>query len=386
MSDFKNISDFRKSKSSKYSYQDPTYLSFLLMFDFHDNANSPLLSGAAENFIEKLGPQYSDSLKALKDFIKSLKIINNELPWYWQSISGLDRIQKYQPENPYFGGDEAMITISTLESLNLPSAGLMYLYKKAAFDIEKWNYILPANLRKFRVYVYVSEVRTIKNISKPSISGANLNDFPSNFKPSIGIDNKNSEISGTEGRPYFMFSLGNCEWNMESGTTAFAELNKSPESNAVGEIQFMYETLNKVEARVLNGIIDPNTDIMAPAPDSENKSYDSLGDWAKDFAVGKLKDLKDRAVQDLKTTAINRMQELQAEAKRQTVGRLNATVNNAYQDFVNRVDGNQNPVVQENNIKAAIADNVHGLIEGENNIETALQQAAAKSLGNVYEQ
>jgi len=119
MSDFKNISDFRKSKSSKYSYQDPTYLSFLLMFDFHDNANSPLLSGAAENFIEKLGPQYSDSLKALKDFIKSLKIINNELPWYWQSISGLDRIQKYQPENPYMGGDEAMITISTLESLNL---------------------------------------------------------------------------------------------------------------------------------------------------------------------------------------------------------------------------------------------------------------------------
>ena len=48
MSDFKNTQDFRKSKLSKHAYQDPTYLSFALMFDFADSANSPFLSKPAE--------------------------------------------------------------------------------------------------------------------------------------------------------------------------------------------------------------------------------------------------------------------------------------------------------------------------------------------------
>lgn len=386
MSDFKNIQDFRKSRLSRHQYQDPTYLSFLLLFDFADGVNSPLLSKPAETFLENLGDPYAERLEALQNFKKALKTINNEMPWYWQSLSGLERIQQYNPENAYFGGDDAELTIGTLESINLTVAGLMHLYRKAVFDENKWTYILPANLRRFRMYVYVTEVRTIKNLSEPKINGLDTAQFPDNFKPSIGIDNKNKGISGTQNRPYFMFSLKYCEFDLASGTSAFSELQKSPESEATGEIKIKYEALYSMESRVLNGIVESqyNGDNISPAPDVEDQQPDNLLDWAKGEATQKVSELSDRAVTEMKNRSINRLQELEAEAKRQTVGRLNAEVNNIFQDFVQGVDRDLVPAQQTSNIKAAIADNVYGLTEEGNTIGDALNSAAKNSLGNVY--
>lgn len=386
MSDFKNIQDFRKSRLSRHQYQDPTYLSFLLLFDFADGVNSPLLSKPAETFLENLGDPYAERLEALQNFKKALKTINNEMPWYWQSLSGLERVQQYNPENAYFGGDDAELTIGTLESINLTVTGLMHLYRKAVFDENKWTYILPANLRRFRMYVYVTEVRTIKNLSEPKINGLDTAQFPDNFKPSIGIDNKNKGISGTQNRPYFMFSLKYCEFDLASGTSAFSELQKSPESEATGEIKIKYEALYSMESRVLNGIVESqyNGDNISPAPDVEDQQPDNLLDWAKGEATQKVSELSDRAVTEMKNRSINRLQELEAEAKRQTVGRLNAEVNNIFQDFVQGVDRDLVPAQQTSNIKAAIADNVYGLTEEGNTIGDALNSAAKNSLGNVY--
>jgi len=259
MSDFKTITDFKKSALNKYPYQDPTFLSFVMLFDFNDNENSPLLSEAAEIFIKKLadsesGTFYKERLEALQNFKKALKTINNEMPWFWQSVAGLDKIQQYNPENAYFGGPEAILTITTLESINLTVAGLMHLYRKAAFDENKWTYILPLNLRKFRMFIYVTEVRTIQNLNKIKVGGTTTTDFPSNFKPTINTVNKNAEISGENGRPFFMFGLSYCEFDLTSGTSIFADLSKNPEM-AAGEIKLTYEALDRIESRVLNGII-----------------------------------------------------------------------------------------------------------------------------------
>ena len=52
MSDFKEISDFRKGRKMGLQYQDPTYLSFIFMFNWHDKNKSPLLAGAAADWIQ----------------------------------------------------------------------------------------------------------------------------------------------------------------------------------------------------------------------------------------------------------------------------------------------------------------------------------------------
>jgi hypothetical protein len=162
MSDFKTSVDFRKGSYRKYPYQDPTYLSFALLFDFYDIESSPLLAGGAENFLKGLAKEdafYADRLNDLQNFIKTLGEINKELPWFWQSLKGLERLQQYNPENAYMGGDDAKLEIETLESLNLTISGLMHLYRRAIFDERKWTYIIPANLRKFRMLslIHISE-------------------------------------------------------------------------------------------------------------------------------------------------------------------------------------------------------------------------------------
>jgi hypothetical protein len=391
MSDFKKIADFRKGKKSKNDYQDPTYMSFLMLFDFADAANSPLLSKPAEDFLAKLAngsPYYTEKLEALQNFKKALKHINNEMPWFWQSLSGLERLQQYNPMNAYFGGDDAKLVITTLESINLTISGLMHLYRVAVFDERKWTYVLPCNLRKFRMYVYVTEVRSIKNMTNPKVSGVDLDGFPDNFKPSIGVENSNAGISGSSARPYFMFALKFCEFDLTSGTSIFADLQKSPTDAATGEITINYEGLYDIESRVLNGIVESrfNKDDLSPAPDTENKQIDGIGDYLKDQAVKKGMAFADRAVTDLKNTSINRVNELKQQARNATVGRLNVGVNNLYKDFVQGVDSATNPVANQNSVQTAIADNVHGITSGGNQtIGDALNSAAAKSLGNIHD-
>ena len=152
MADFKTPMDFRKGSYRKYPYQDPTYLSFAILFDFYDIENSPLLAGGAEAFLKPLAEQdsfYAERLDDLKNFKKALQEINQEMPWFWQSLKGLERLQQYNPENAYIGGDDAKLEIETLESLNLTISGLMHLYRRAAFDERLWNWIIPTNLRNF---------------------------------------------------------------------------------------------------------------------------------------------------------------------------------------------------------------------------------------------
>ena len=274
MSDFREISDFRKGKKTGLQYQDPTYLSFIFMFNWYDKNKSPLLSSAAEdylkaNFIEGNDSSkefYEERLENLQNFKKALKQINREYPWYWQGLGGMENLLNYNPEEGYRGGEESKLKIECLESINLTITGLMHLYRKAVFDERRWHYILPSNLRKFSMYVYVTEVRRIKNLSKLGLSG--VNPFAEGgFKPSVDVKNANQGISGEKARPYFMFHLGSCEFEMVSGVNAFVDLKKSPEGPVGNEITISYRKVREVEGRALNGMVETeyNMDKISPA-------------------------------------------------------------------------------------------------------------------------
>jgi len=396
MSDFKNATDFRKAKTSQFPYQDPTYLSFVLLFDFNDRANSPLFSGPAEEFLQKLSngsgaestaSYYNEKLIALQEFKKALTTINRDMPWYWQSLSGLEALAQWDPNNAYFGGDDAKLTIGTLESLNLPIAGLMHLYRKATFDERKWNWVLPENLRRFRMYAYVTEVRKIKNLTQPTLNGIDTNtalkDFPDNIKPSIDIENANNVISGQTGRPYFMFALRYCEFDLTTGTTPFSDLQKSPTDSAANEIAIRYEALQSIDARVLNGIIeDISPSKLSPAPDSENYSAESLGDFTKNKFNSKVNELKDDAVQDLKLLGEQKKNELIQAARNATVNRI-PSIDNIYQNVVRGVDGATDVTGLRGNIGFNIQENLFG--KSGDSIGDSLNNAAQNSLGNVFD-
>jgi hypothetical protein len=372
MSDFKTIKDFTKGKNASLPYQDPTYLSFVLLFDFSDDQNSPLLAqnGALKYYdrlIKDAGDNksfFEERKEDLENFIMALRKINNEMPWYWQSLAGLDNILKYDTEKNYKGGAESLLTITTLESINLAVTGLMHLYRKAVFDEYKWGWILPANLRKFRMYVYVTEIRSIRNFDE-----AGLNPFKKKVTP----------ITGQDARPYFMFSLNFCEFDIKSGTTAFADLSKNPENAASSDIVIMYERLNQIQSRVLNGIVETkyNDDKISPAPDFEkqNRSLSAR-------LIQKGEDFSEQLVDDLKRLSRDKQLEIEQFIRNNTTNKFQDP-GNIFKNFVRRVDEATDINKQTRDIGAAVQQNVFGTKSGDN-IGSTLDRAAGESLGNIY--
>jgi hypothetical protein len=431
MADFSTFNDFRKGYSldKNNQYADPTYLSFSIMFDFVDPYNSPLLAGSARTFLientdakgkdfkgteeveeetndegevttakaagtpshNKYDGEYGHRLKALDDFILTLRKINREMPWYWQSLGGVDALQKYDPLKPYRGGDESKLTIGTLESLDLTIAGLMYLYRTAVFDEKKWSYVLPTNLRKFRIWIYVTEVRPIKNLSKISASlgfdkdalkgaisggGQKIGDV---FDPSFGVFNANADISGSDSRPFFFFELGSCEWDMTTGTAQFADLQKTPEGFAASEIAFSYEKIGKVSARVLNGTIvetDKQAAEVSPATEAESKTYQpgEFKDFIGDKIMDKLSGIGDRVVDDAA---------LFMEKKKQQIGQLGSDIyranvpnfENIYTNMVAKADKD----TDISTLSANMPENVLGL-KKDSTVKDGFDQSATAGL------
>jgi hypothetical protein len=253
MSAYKKLEDFRKSgllvKGASgdvglSAYQDPTYLSFTLLFDMQ--LTSPLFNGEAAGFIKKhlvaADPaKYQHKLDSLLAFKEALYKINSEMPWHWQSLAGVERMVQFTPENPFFGGDDAKLTIGCLETINLNIAGLMQLYRKAVWDESNWRYILPPNLRKFTMYLFISDVRGIYDNSAAGV------------------------LSGEDMRPFFMFELRFCEFDMASGNKALADLSAAAPEAATNEIIINYNRVYRVDARALNGAVFQSADISKKA-------------------------------------------------------------------------------------------------------------------------
>ena len=99
------------------AYQDPTALGFQLLFDYVDVPGSPLLvdsedtPGTALNYLKNIGD--GKRMYYLKQFIKVLRMVNKDSPWYWQSIEGINESlhQKDVIHNTkgFLGGPEAPI-------------------------------------------------------------------------------------------------------------------------------------------------------------------------------------------------------------------------------------------------------------------------------------
>jgi len=219
------LKGFNLSRSGEN--EDPTYLGFKFVFDFgalpvnleYGWAPSPLLrvpnytttDGAANMPQNMFGqPQYGfastnvvyysaynyllqrdgnylrgNALKranALRQFQILLQDINNNSPWFFQSISGLDSLEKIAVSG--FQDDQGMdsfnsartagktLTINCLESLNMKMTALANLYNQAMFDADHMKWLVPRNLRKFTMWIYVTEVRNFFKTTRLTGSSA----------------------------------------------------------------------------------------------------------------------------------------------------------------------------------------------------------------------
>ena len=114
--------------------------------------------------------------QALKQFQVLLNDINSNSPWFFQSIDGLNELEKikitgFQPEG---GTDDfnvqrtagKALTINCLESINLRISALANLYNQAVFDADNMRWLVPRNMRKFTMWIFVTEIRNFYKTSR----------------------------------------------------------------------------------------------------------------------------------------------------------------------------------------------------------------------------
>jgi hypothetical protein len=364
------LSGFRTSPQG--AYEDPTYLGFKIFFVFDDRTidqttglpESPLFvdqaysdnidrfgisgvnrSGTSANPIafhsaqsyllkreEPFDKQRADLISQFKSLLRQ---INDQTPWFFQSVSGLDKLATVQRPgynsssaesgfNPHRTGGK-FLTFNCLESLNIRITALAELYRQATFDYEYMRELLPRNLRKFKMYIYVSEVRNFNKTNRLSavsaaartlegtsnlltngmnpgnsinqdptsqLFGTGLNSTVSGIlnKSGLGSDLQAAQDLVNQGQqsgitPYIIFECSQCEFDFDSSYPIKETVNNG--GDAVGETQSFRIYVDRVKTKVQMPNIrdDANFLILKDAWDQSGSSFKKYDRQASSTSV-----------------------------------------------------------------------------------------------------
>lgn len=109
----------------------------------------------------------------LQEFIQKFNQLQNDFPYYFQSIEGVHELLKINHTRGQRINNDTILTISCLEGLDLRMGYLMNLYRKIAWDDVYQRWVLPDMMRYFTLKIYLAEFRTFhmsQSLSQ-SISG-----------------------------------------------------------------------------------------------------------------------------------------------------------------------------------------------------------------------
>ena len=228
---YKNTTEFRKGSPLRTINEDPTYLSWLIMFDKQSDG-SPLFNGAAEKYLlETVGGDYGKGLAATLNAFKTLLFkINTDMPWFWQTLSGLEQSQIYENlSEPYWGAKDPKLEIECLEeTVDLTVISLMDLYKRSVYDFNRWIEIIPFNLRHFRMQIYISEIRQFQ-------LDTHAKDLDFAYKPGGPAHKDQTEPKtlhqqlNLTAKPFIKLQFDFCEFDIDAISTMYADITKNPE-------------------------------------------------------------------------------------------------------------------------------------------------------------
>jgi hypothetical protein len=193
----------------------------------------------------------------------------------------------------------------------------MDLYKRACYDFVRWVEVIPPNLRKFQMQVWVSEVRAFQQDTGAKDLG--FFDNPENSGQTGNVTKINQELS-LSAKPFVQLQFSHCEFDIDSIAPMFADLGKNPELKKPkiaikwGSVQQINQQLGANLVTEVNDSpltqaaqgdynpFDPNADRRTISPDGDGKGGFALpGDPTfksvlKDNTLGKIGDAVDNAV------------------------------------------------------------------------------------------
>jgi len=323
--------------------------------------------------------------------------INKEMPWFFQKVTGLELVETYgEMKEPFRGSEKPKIEISCLEeNVELTAIGLMSLYKEAVYDYERYIEILPKNLRHFRVWIVLSEVRTFQqdtgardlNLYGAPMPGDNasksVNIIPraKGSETAIGKNSNKFDIElatayGADSKPHMMFELGFCEWQADSIADMFADASKNPEKKNP-KLSFTWNT-----GRINTANFGPNITIdsegLIPSP---AKPVHELYPNTPFNPLANAQNAISDKINGIAGSLVNRFNNL----KNALPGQGNSPLGAVYPE---RLTG---PAASFANagldkLKGLLLDNVHGLsgaLDTLSSVNTALEAGSINGIANL---
>lgn len=201
---------------------------FYFKIFFHFNTPNGLLGGIVED--EKLkrvpgancadkyfemwkGHYKPDNLgerqKALRYFVTCLNKIANDAPWFFQSVTGLDKAS-VSNLNEVSTKDNKLEIKCMEESIDMRLTTLFDYYKFACFDYINYKEILPENLRKFDMSIVLFGVPIRYLDTRSKLNGKDY-------------DIRKLRPDGSKGQAmtFKMFTFKNCEFDLSGGNNPF---------------------------------------------------------------------------------------------------------------------------------------------------------------------
>jgi hypothetical protein len=258
--------------------------------DLKDNTGR-VIAGDRSQINDSSISHRADALLGFKNILTS---VNEKSPWFIQSIEGLDKVLTVTPPRQIGGGSgykeqrSGILTFDCMDSIDLRINAMAELYRKATYDYQNHRELLPANLRKFRMWIIVTEIRQIdlqKNLADvlnpfnmPGVSnavnsirdiaqsaGILKNDATESKNPKTDL---NSFVKSFERmQPYIMiYQLDLCEFNFDD-SYAFGTLSNSISSGSPVKNKFKVHVGSakeyKLQYNILSDLIR-NESIFAP--------------------------------------------------------------------------------------------------------------------------
>ena len=391
--DFRNRNEFRKGSQIRLIDEDPTYLSFVLLFHFDDHpdvGHSPLLDGTAERYLrdvvrDDVGELLGDNLK---NFVRVLRKVNVEMPWFWQSLKGLDAAMNYgDMTEPWRGAEKPALEITCLEeNMELTAIGLMDLYKRACFDFERYVEVVPRNLREFSLDIIVSEIRVFQKDTNSRNLGLTDNEDSvfnnsSNQTAGSAVDIHenyvNKDFTSADVTPFIRLRFTHCEFDYNSIADYFAELTKNPEL-ARPVLKINWGTCRQIDQKLGANLFNEKVNADKPI----NKRIEEA------TKIGKLENAagqttKEKYLNAIRGRTIGKVESVLADAKDSVTAQANSIANS----FANP----DQPGLVKNLLDKGIEDltgklllgNVHGLGGTINDISTAIKTGSLNAVGNL---
>ena len=226
----------------------------------------------------------------LAQFKESFRDLLDNHPWFLQSIQGLDKLYTVS-KGGYTDESEVSfnpsrtagknLTFSCLESFNQRMSALGEMYKQSTFDPDYMRELVPRNLRRFKMYIFVTEIRNFfktsrliasstaltavnnvanllggaSNSGRDSAStvaqqfnaapqqpdpgsgngfGANVGAFARNVADNSGLQDEIDYFTGqadqSDIKPVLIFECSNCEFDFDDSTSIPNELSNGSDS------------------------------------------------------------------------------------------------------------------------------------------------------------